>query len=475
MKPSLAFRFTEQLEALESDAGSERGSGVSRDVGGPLVVAASGGLDSCVLLHLLRFAAPRREILAAHFDHGMRAGSASDAQWLSGLCRAWDIPCVLGVADVAPESEEGARVMRYGFLEATAREAHACAVLTAHHADDQAETVLFRVLRGTGLTGLQGIPVRREPGIFRPLLPFWREELEAYAKAEGLSWRDDPTNVQLGYARNVLRHEVLPLVEDAVAPGARRALVRLAEVAADDERAWAAVMPDVMTRLAAAPTKRGGHAFDHSAFLALDRSLRVKVLRHVAGALGRVPDRALTQLAVTFASKSRSGTRFGFGQGIEIRRELDRVVVEPASSVAADEPLDIGDVAPGSGGAVVGGRALNVTWESGPASPGVRLGAEIEEGGSESEGVHHACFPVAELDFPLTLRSRRPGDRIRLRGGSRKVKKVLLDFRIPPEDRERVPLLVDAKGRVLWVAGVVRTSELSSAQDGRTMLIRIRG
>ncbi|HEX8392306.1 MAG TPA: tRNA lysidine(34) synthetase TilS, partial [Longimicrobium sp.] len=229
---SLTDRFRRELDALGL-----------RGTGAHVLVALSGGMDSVTLLHLLRFAADdgALRVSAAHFDHAMRPGSDADARWVAGLCRAWGVPLRSARADSAPTSEAEARDARYRFLRAAQADVGATHLATAHHADDQAETVLFRVLRGTGLRGLAGIPAADGTGLVRPLLPFWRAELRAYARAAGLRWRTDPSNAGLDPARNRLRHRVLPQAE-RVAPGARRALVRLAALARDDEAAWEPVL-----------------------------------------------------------------------------------------------------------------------------------------------------------------------------------------------------------------------------------------
>ena len=187
----------------------------------PIVVAISGGLDSVALLHLFRFALPQsHQLHAAHFDHCSRDDSAADAQWVCGLCRAWGVPLTRGRAEEARVSEEAARNARHAFLESVRSRVGAGVVAMAHHADDQAETVFFRMVRGSGKRGLSGMTEYREPGVWRPLLPFWRDEISDYVQKVCLEWREDPTNREQRFARNIIRNNVLPEIESKVAPAA---------------------------------------------------------------------------------------------------------------------------------------------------------------------------------------------------------------------------------------------------------------
>jgi tRNA(Ile)-lysidine synthase len=409
--------------------------------GDGVVAAVSGGLDSCVLLHLLRFpdGAQALDLSVAHFDHAMRPSSVADARWLAGLCRAWGLPLHDGRADPVPRSENAARRARYAFLEDVRARVGAKLVLTAHHADDQAETVLFRVLRGTGLAGLAGLPERREPAIFRPLLDLWREDLEAYARSVGLSWRDDPSNENVGLARNALRRVILPEAERLVAPGARRALVRLGRLAAREEAAWASLLPGLLAPLA--PERGEGSVSIHrEALLRLHPAVQARVLRVLTGGLELTMDEAGTGRALAFARSGASGRRLELARGVELRRELDRLVISRPTAPPADRALPIPDAGPGEGEVVLGGRRLQVAW-----------GREEPAGLARAE-----AFGAAELRFPLLVRSREPGDRIRLRGGTTKLKKLFLEARVPPREREAIPVVVDAAGEVLWVPGLAR-------------------
>jgi tRNA(Ile)-lysidine synthase len=433
----ITTRFVRRLE------GELAGLEPSAPSGAPLVVAFSGGLDSCVLLHGLRFGgAAGREIVAAHFDHRMRPGGARDAAWARGVCAAWGVAFHLGEAAAIPPSEDAARRARYDFLLNVRDEVDGAWLLTGHHADDQAETVLFRVLRGTGIAGLRGIPARRPPAIARPLLGLWRDELLAYARAVGLRWREDPTNEHLGYARNVIRHQVLPTIEAQLSPHARRALVRLAELADRDEAAWAELMP----RLLEETGYRDG-SLDAEAVARLGPGLRARVLRQVATLGGRTLDERATRRAVRFAELGRSGTRIELGGGLELQRELDRLVLAQASLGGDDRPLAIPDPGPGEGVARLGGRAVRVHWWPGLADR--PLGAEPSESGTV-----RTSLTTAGVEFPLEVRGRRHGDRLADRRGGGRVKRLLQDARIPSRRRDRIPIVSDASGQVLWIAGV---------------------
>jgi tRNA(Ile)-lysidine synthase len=428
---------------------AELARGGALPCGGRVVVALSGGLDSVVLLHLLRFGAPLAgvDVVAAHFDHAMRPSSASDALWVAGLCRAWEVPLAAERAAAAPSSEEEAREARYAFLERVRRASGSLLVLTAHHADDQAETVLFRLLRGTGQAGLAGIAPRREPSLYRPLLEFWRNELQAYAIAHRLAWREDPTNRDLLHARNALRTRVLPEIERLVAPGARKALVRLAERAREEEAAWNSMIPGLLATLDVR-RQAGGTSLARSALLRLPPAARARVLRHLAATVGVRLDEHATRRALEFALSGASGRRVDLGGGWTLLREFERLVfsAQAGSARGSDRPLLIPDPVPGGGEALLGGRPVPVRW--GRGAERLRL---VES------------FEADRLRFPLVVRAREPGDRIRLSSGTKKVKELLRERRIAYTLRGTLPVLADAEGAVLWIPGVARARNVAES------------
>lgn len=214
------------------------------DVGRRVGVAVSGGADSVFLLHALRELGPtwNLQFSVIHIDHGIRgAASTADAEFVAQLARTFDIPFHLHRADVPAiegNLEEAARNVRQAFYTELIAAGTVDRVATGHTRSDQAETVLYRILRGSGLTGLSGIlPVTSE-GIVRPLLEIDRSEIEAWLRQHEIAWREDATNQDRTFARNRLRHEILPLLRKEFNPQLDAALSNLATLARDEEAYW---------------------------------------------------------------------------------------------------------------------------------------------------------------------------------------------------------------------------------------------
>ncbi|HEY6563526.1 MAG TPA: tRNA lysidine(34) synthetase TilS [Pirellulaceae bacterium] len=228
-----------------------------------VVAAVSGGADSVALLHLLRnhhasAGARSGSLIVAHFDHGQRPESVSTADFVGQLAVAWDLPCKIArygaearSTSVAPASEAQLRRARYRFLRGVAEEAGARYLMLAHTADDQAETVLHRILRGTGMRGLAGIPRQRPLGpavtIFRPLLEVRRGELRMYLATMGLEFREDPTNQDQRYTRNRIRHTLMPLLQEKFNPQVVGALGKLSLIARETQETLEQLAQEVWT------------------------------------------------------------------------------------------------------------------------------------------------------------------------------------------------------------------------------------
>ncbi len=421
-----------------------------------VVVAVSGGMDSMTLLHLVRFgdAHPRASIHAAHVDHRMREGSGADAEFVADVCTEWGVSYHLRRASAPVTSEAEGRELRYRFLEEVGSGLGPGAVtMTAHTADDQAETVLFRAARGSGPRGLAGIHPRRSPRLVRPLLAFRRSEIEAYAASRGVPFREDPTNRDLRWTRNRLRHEILPALEEAV-PGAVGALAALA----DSSRLDAAALDELVdgwidAHAHADASAPGALSLDREALGALSDAVLTAVLRRAVFRLGGEAGRGATGVLVRFVRTARSGRRVDAGGGVVVERHLatvrfrrgqeDRPPLPPTAGVRIDACRNgEGTLSPGT--ARIG--TVRVAW-----GPSPRHGFP-----------HAATFSPDAVPFPLLVRPWRPGDRIRLPYGRKKVKKLLLEARVPAHLRNTMPVVVDAEGTVLWVPGVTGPVALPS-------------
>ena len=311
------------------------------------VVAVSGGIDSMTLLHLLRFgpaaAASEGIVLhAAHIDHRMHPESRAEADRVGEVCSDWGVPFHLLRAPEPVVSEAAGRRLRYRFLEElrSGLPAHA-ATLTAHTADDQAETVLFRAARGSGPGGLAGIRSVRAPRVIRPLLHIRRREIAAFARIRGVPFREDPTNRDLRWTRNRIRHRIVPALEDAV-PGAGGALAALAKTmqlhaAALDQLLDREIdrigvrAPAPATPAAASPAECALSSqplllsLDRDALHALPDPVLTLLVRRAATRLGTRCGRRVTALMVRFVRESPSGRRIDVGAGLVLER--DRAVI----------------------------------------------------------------------------------------------------------------------------------------------------
>lgn len=259
-----------------------------------VVCAVSGGADSVAMLHgLLRVSEIHDcgwRIVVAHLDHQLRPASAGDAEFVGHLADELKLPFVCesldvrGAAETTGQSiETTARELRYSFLSRVAESQSAGIVSVAHHADDQAETVLHRILRGAGLAGLTGMPKQRAMGdgltLVRPMLGFWKRDIASYCEAAGLAFREDATNYDPGAAtRNRIRNELIPKIEAAINPQVGRALVQLAEQAA---RAQEVIRSAAADALDECTTGSIGNEWelDVKSLAGLPRAVRTELLR----------------------------------------------------------------------------------------------------------------------------------------------------------------------------------------------------
>jgi tRNA(Ile)-lysidine synthase len=408
-----------------------------------LLVAVSGGPDSVALLDLLSSGRDELalELTVAHVDHGIYADSAQVAARVRALAAAYGVHCLVRELTLgAGTGETEARAARYAALEALRLDADAGAIVTAHHADDQAETVLMRVLGGSGPAGLAGMsPVAGR--VVRPLLPFRREELARHVHALGLSTWDDPANRDLRHERSWVRGEVLPLLRVRI-PDVEHRLLRVAAHARADRTAWAGVL-DALPGL---DVREDGPVISVAAepLGRIDFALAIGLVRALARRWGRPigPVRAERVLRLVHAGASGNQVPLGARAVAELAFGRLRFV---ADSEPAGDRWELG----GDAGERVSGR-WRFVWRRAPAPP-VQL--------------RHARTAWFEPpSAALTVRPWRSGDRLRPLGGRgrRLLVRCFQDARVPRSSRAAWPVIEHA-GLVAWVPGVCRSDLLVPA------------
>jgi tRNA(Ile)-lysidine synthase len=397
---------------------------------GAWLVAVSGGPDSLALLHLLiPLARPRGLLLVvAHADHGIDPESGSVAHRVRALAASLGVPFALGRLELGPgASETVARRARYAWLRREAAERGARGLLTAHHADDQAETVLMRVLEGSGPAGLAGMHARAGD-VVRPLLPFRREELAQYVLDVGAEPWLDPANDDPRHLRAWLRHDVVPALRRRL-PDVEARLARVARQARRDAAAWDGAL-DV---LGLEPRPEGaGLSVRRAPLLAGGPALAERRLQALLRRLGRPLPTAAARRVRALLEAGASGSRADLGSGWRAEVAFDRLVVGPVEAVPAEVEL-------AGRGEVRWGRWA-VSWRPEAAGPMLR-------GGSTTW----------VTPGPLQLGPPRAGERLRPLGGTghRHLVRLLQDAGVARGARAGWPV-VRRGGTALWLAGIAR-------------------
>lgn len=381
-----------------------------------VLCALSGGLDSVCLLHLLKERCGGA-LCAAHFHHGLRASADRDEAFVRELCARWGIPLTVGRGDVGARAretgespEEAGRALRYDFLERTARETGCSTIYTAHHADDNAETVLWNLIRGTGLQGLTGIP-RRRGRICRPLLDVTRAELVEYAAAHDIPHVEDETNSDPAAAsRNYLRLEVLPRLRE-LNPRAVEHIGETAAILQRENRALERLAEEGATSLVR--REAGGYVLDLAGLKAHPQAVAERiVLRLMGQAAGHRQDFTARHVAAVLALAP--GGCLSLPHDVTAERRGGRLVLAKAlpppaaSSLAVGETVDFGP--------------WRVALRAEPASP---YGLILPE------------------HTPVRVTSWRREDRMTLSGGRgpRSLKRLCQEHAIPPRERDTLPVL----------------------------------
>ena len=420
--------------------------------GEKVVVAASGGIDSTVLLHLLHRFSERQgySLHVAHLNHMLRGEeSQRDADFVR------DYACQLGVETTirsvsvkgvrrgkSDSLQETARQIRYAFLKEVAEEVGASKIALGHTRDDQAETVLLNLLRGAGRPGLRGIPPVREGRFIRPLIETTREEIEGYAQVNQIPFVSDSSNLKVAYLRNRIRLHLLPLLRQEYNPQLSETLAAIASILGEEE--------DLLESLTSArlssillEQEEGQVALSIPGLLqepiALQRRILIAAVRMAAPSYLHLSHRHIFSLQELLLAQS--GSQLTLPGGMEAFKDYDRLLLESRKRLsfrAWAYPLPTPGII-----------QLQET--------GLRIRAEVrgrQEVHLEESTPYRAFFDADRARPPLLVRNRRPGDYFYPlgMGGGKKLKEFLIDAKVSRGEREETPLLVSG-AEIAWVIG----------------------
>ncbi|MCA9470791.1 MAG: tRNA lysidine(34) synthetase TilS [Nitrospirales bacterium] len=446
--------------------------------GDKVVVSVSGGPDSVALLAVLDQlrATWAFTLSVVHVNHGLRGReSDEDADFVLRLCRELQVECVVKTLPVNTEYCSGksslqaaARDRRYRALSSIAQEIGAQRIATGHTADDQAETVVMWMVRGTGTRGLRGIPTIREPNIIRPLLQTTRSELMSYLGNRGLSYRMDSSNTKSVYVRNRIRRNVLPLLRSHNA-NIVRTLTRQVEIVQEEDSFLEQLVTEALGKIQRNQRSKGT-SMNQAGFLELPLALRRRVIRRLlllVGGSWMLPGFETVETILKFIEEGRSGSEM-LVSGMVLMREYDQIHIlvdqqdrQPRNE-NENEPF-IQDInIPSKTVWPLTGQALEISAKAG------RNLTVFQEPASKQAQCDMDTFTPS-----LTLRSWRPGDRffpLGMGGKSKKLQDFFSDNKVPRSQRSQIPLLVAPEG-IVWVGGYRMDHRFRITEDTRNVLV----
>lgn len=436
--------MTKPRNALETVRRNLESAGYLRP-SSPLLAAVSGGADSIALLFMLHEL--EMPVAVAHYDHQTRAGgSTRDAEFVREVADSLGLPFHFASNDVpaiAARSEgsfeEIARELRYLFLIETAEETGCCALVTGHHADDQAETLLMRFLRGTSPRGLAGIPPvgeREGFAVLRPMLTLTRGDILEYLEDRNLAYRDDPSNADNSYTRNRIRHELLPMLTETYNRNLRGVLGRMAEIQREENHFLTAATGAFLSQCLI-----DSESIDRKAFRYGHVAIQRRAILEIAWEHGAEPDFERVNAAVDHIVHGATGGFCDLGGELQLcNGKADTLLIRAERRKFRQRHARLR--IPGEAnmlGKRFRARLLN-------ENPGDDLSAYCSHG--------LQVFDADRLGQEIALRTVRDGDRFAPLGlnGTKKISDYFSDIGLPVPERQR-QVLLEAGGEIVWVVG----------------------
>ena len=428
------------------------------------ILAVSGGPDSMVLMDVFAHLASRMDAVftVVHVNHQLRPEADGEQEFVEIQAGKRGLDCVSFRKNVrnlkknGMSLEECARMVRYDCLRRVCRKEQAAGIVTAHHQDDAAETVLLHLLRGTGLNGLRGMrPVRGD--VVRPMLGVSRDEIMMYLQDKKIPYCLDLSNDDLYYTRNRIRGVLLPLLKEQFNPRIVPALNRLADLAEEDELALQAWTGKVWGRVCRNDSN-GDWAVDVAELLALPVGIQRRAVRRVLANFGGAEGWTASDIedVLRLCTKSGSDRQITLKKGVYCRKVYQNIYFSLRDKLETGS-FCVPVMLPGIVRVPEIGRSYRFSFLLPDEIPGLRRGL---------------CLDAARLPKDLVLRSRLPGDRFAPAGGAgkKKLKDWMIDHKIPAGQRNQIPLLADLDGRVLAVAGLAVSRDAAVSENSECFL-----
>lgn len=441
-----------------------------------ILVAVSGGADSMALLHVLVFIQTElggRQPTVLHFNHRLRAGaSLADEELVRAAARELGCAFRVGTEDVVEyrrkhriSLEMAARACRHRFFDQAREELGGTRVALGHTANDQAEEILLRLIRGSGPSGLCGMQPKDRSGIIRPLLCATRDQILDYLENRRISYNEDPSNLQPFCRRNVLRLEVFPILLRKFHPKAIETLCRHAELVRRDETYWRQRILECWP--SACIEETSAHIrLDAEALLEIHPALRVRVMRW---AVEKFRGSTLGLYSLHWDAMCRWVPQAAEGKTLHLPERLRLTRCKKAVVLWAEEPKvspkpgEVTILLPGPGTYTFSGYSIVLC---------VRGLGEAEKNEGFRTVSHGVCMDVATISWPLSIRFWKEGDRFRPLGlgGSKKLQDYFTDRKVPRFMRHRIPLLCDGE-KICWVVGYRLDERVKVTSATREVLV----
>ena len=424
--------------------------------GDRLIVGVSGGIDSMVLLHLLN--TYRREfnlsLIVAHVNHGLRPGeSEEEANLVQKESERLGLHFEYGQFDVKRFQRAGGlsvqdagRRIRFHFFKSILLKYQAQKIALGHNADDQVETVLLRLIRGSGLQGLKGMLPIREGRVIRPLLEVWKEEIESFAREKGIPFLLDSSNLKEDYLRNRVRLSLIPLIEREYQPAFKEIVMKISAILREEN--------DYLDRGAEESYQKIIHqenetlSFKFSEFQALHKAIQWRVIQKIWGRMDKeemiMEESEGLDVDSIYRQLHQSSPSFllELPRGIYLEKQYDMVLLKKGR-VKPLTPFEAELVMPGR--TFIGEIGREVVAEETVRDEKFKV---------FKESPNTALLDYEKLQFPLKVRNFRPGDRFQPLGvkGTQKLKKFFIDHKIPKFERPKIPLLISGE-KIVWIVG----------------------